>query len=724
MGNKPQSPIISKSASKTNTTTLSTQNCTSSSKKLSELPNGVSIIWLNADAQNDSNDGCTTKTMLRLLHSSVFFYTDIETCLAFIRSIKNKQAKVFLIVSGSLSLAVLPNLDTHPAIDSVFIFCNRPERYKHLIDEYKPYVINVFTNQDELESSLRSELDGFQLRQLGMNFFAQKQSTTRDLTYDAASFLWFQLLKSTLVLSQYNDKDKNLMLNYCRHHYARDRARDKFYAQIDAFDRDYTPEQAIMWYTKNGFIYKLVNAALRTEDVDALYIFRFFIADLCRQLFAQHKIIQQQCRNQPIITLFRGCRMPREEIEKLKEHIGGMTSLNGFISTSYKECVAEKFMNQRSRQSDAQKVLFEITADTQAEKVVFASIGKLSDYPDEEEVLFSLASAFIINDVTLDNATQMWHIKMTATDVGAKAADDYISLIHKEYSNISVTIIFGQLLIDMGKYLTAQKYFLELLQRIQDPEDPDLGHIHYNLGLTYTFQKELNKAEQHLLQAYEYQKLMDSQKRDVVRTQNALGWVYQDNGELEEAMKFYKNAEKIGKHLLDADHLANAQTYSNMGNCHLERSQFEDARKCYNKALRILQIHLPRDHPRVGVILNDLGNVSRKETDAARVKGSRLIALKADDWNKTLDLYRQAEQIFCSHLPIHHPCTAYCWSCMGLLYLRENNIDQARFYHAKALKSYRLSLPADHINIEISEQNLKCSDYQRVNDSYLRGCSS
>jgi hypothetical protein len=51
-------------------------------------------------------------------------------------------------------------------------------------------------------------------------------------------------------------------------------------AKIEEFFRSYTPESCIRWYTKDSFRYRLLNKAFRTENIDIIFKFRFFIVDL------------------------------------------------------------------------------------------------------------------------------------------------------------------------------------------------------------------------------------------------------------------------------------------------------------------------------------------------------------------------------------------------------------------------------------------------------------
>jgi tetratricopeptide (TPR) repeat protein len=313
---------------------------------------------------------------------------------------------------------------------------------------------------------------------------------------------------------------------------------------------------------------------------------------------------------------------------------------------------------------------------------------------------------------------------MKATEDGIKVASDYIKLIRQELTDKSVSIIFGQLFLQMGNYPMAQKYFIELLKN-SNSNDPDYPNICYHLALTDGYQGNLHEAEDRLRQVFQCHISRKSNNLHLARTKNALGWIYHYSGELNEAITYYEEAlvfaeDYIGlNHLINAqtcglpgdgiglNHLINAQTCSLLGDCYLEKHQLDEAQMLYKKALEIESLHLPSNHPRIGVTHNDLGNVFRKRKDM----------------KKALEYYERAESIFHQSLPSHHPSTAYCWSCMAFVYLYNGEIEKAQEYHEKALKIYRRVLPADHINIKISEKNSKCTDFKKINDTYVKICA-
>ncbi|CAF1555501.1 unnamed protein product [Didymodactylos carnosus] len=116
------------------------------------------------------------------------------------------------------------------------------------------------------------------------------------------------------------------LITFCCHYY---RGNTKEQRHIDESERDYTAANAIHWYTKQSFLYRLVNKALRTEDIEQLHIFRFFIANLSLALADIQRQSQQQSTPY-CIFLSRGAKLEAEELNMLKENQDQLISLNGF----------------------------------------------------------------------------------------------------------------------------------------------------------------------------------------------------------------------------------------------------------------------------------------------------------------------------------------------------------------------------------------------------------
>ena len=114
------------------------------------------------------------------------------------------------------------------------------------------------------------------------------------------------------------DKAKRSMIEHCYHYYRHNPSQLK---NIAEFEATYTSSNAIRWYTSDTFVYKLINKALRTEDMEVLHTFRFFIIDLCRNLAEKYKEMLDLEFPLPSIV-YRGTQMNRAEIEILAANKG------------------------------------------------------------------------------------------------------------------------------------------------------------------------------------------------------------------------------------------------------------------------------------------------------------------------------------------------------------------------------------------------------------------
>jgi hypothetical protein len=186
---------------------------------------------------------------------------------------------------------------------------------------------------------------------------------------------------------------KQEMLDNCRLYY---RGNKKAMEDIGEFERTYTSDQAIQWYTANSFLYKLINKALRTEDTDALYTYRFYIIDLCACLAEQSKLLYDFTSN---IHVYRGAKVPQKERQRLCESIGHLISVNGYFSTSRQLKVSEAYAGVGSinMSNDLDSIVFDIEVDLeQYSETIFADVRHLSKFKDEDEVLFDIGTVFKI----------------------------------------------------------------------------------------------------------------------------------------------------------------------------------------------------------------------------------------------------------------------------------------------------------------------------------------
>ncbi|CAF1578791.1 unnamed protein product, partial [Didymodactylos carnosus] len=167
--------------------------------------------------------------------------------------------------------------------------------------------------------------------------------------------LFVDLLKQMPQIKQ----AKEIMLNKCKDYYRRDKSELE---KIELFRNTYTSVTAVSWYTRDSFVYRLVNQAFRTEDVALWYLFRFFIIDLCTQL---ENIYKEQIFESHL-TLYCGqAHMPIKEFDNTKANIDGLISTNGFLSTSKDRENALQFVLGASDTENFKVVLYRALSKAQ-----------------------------------------------------------------------------------------------------------------------------------------------------------------------------------------------------------------------------------------------------------------------------------------------------------------------------------------------------------------------
>ena len=194
----------------------------SDNSKLIEKPvEDVTIIWFdqNMDDPENADDVQLTKDLLREINDYVLLYSKAEPCFDYIKSVEKE--KIFFITTGSYAAEHLHKTHDLKQIDSIFIFCFNRSTYLPLKEKYSK-IIDIFTEQEQLMMSLRNNIELVTKQATVFGLFDGKQRSTRYLTKESASFLWFQLLTDILKnFSSQEQKHNGLddMLAHCRSYY-------------------------------------------------------------------------------------------------------------------------------------------------------------------------------------------------------------------------------------------------------------------------------------------------------------------------------------------------------------------------------------------------------------------------------------------------------------------------------------------------------------------------
>lgn len=187
---------------------------------------------------------------------------------------------------------------------------------------------------------------------------------------------------------------------------------------VEDFENQYQSDRAIWWYTRDTFIYRILNKALRQHNVELLFLCGFFVQDIYKQLnniYEQHK--SDRAGNDHVVQVYRGQLISRRELARFQlepAYIG----VNSFFSTTLNRALASLYTGPSEKTDEFQSVLFGIELNLYHDLCLpFGDISSFSSFPNESEVLFMVGTRFIVDKVDnrklhYDDIEHKWKVKL------------------------------------------------------------------------------------------------------------------------------------------------------------------------------------------------------------------------------------------------------------------------------------------------------------------------
>ncbi|CAF4091436.1 unnamed protein product [Rotaria socialis] len=661
-----------------------------------------SIFWLDASVNNEEN--ITAQKKLRSIINQLRTFVDPEEFLDRVRFIPQGDLTM-LIVSGQMGRIVVPEMQKLAQVSSIYVYCFDKEANLQWSQPYKK-VKAVCTKLDELIDIIRVDQ-----KNRGRNEEALAMDILdRSSTELNGEFLHSQLLIDVLIRMKPSQQDKNELLALLKKEY---KANEVDLKLVNELHVTYESAKAIWWYTREPFLYPMMNKALRVRNTELIFLFRTVIRDIYEQL------VVHQCQKR--VTVYRGQILSIGEYKNLrKSSCGSMISLNSFLSTSLNRKIVERFAQQNMHlcaSGDYVVVIFEIEADPDVvctmndkdkNRRPFAQIDELSYYGEESEVLFMLGSIFRLSDISHDQSSlsadaTISIIRMTLCsdhDNDLKQLYDHMKNEYDRPRSVSDFLTWGEEMNllslgdvsrNMGKFDLAENYYRRWLIKLPS-NDPSVGGLYQRLG-TVTYAKgEYDTSLEWYQKSLEIiVKTRPSDHVSIGNTHNSIGETHRKKGDRDQALESYNRAVSLFKQAHDENHPKMALFYSNIRNIYQEGKTYFEALDFYEKSLDIREKHLPPDHPKLGASCNSIGAVRR--------------CLSHYDF--ALDHYNRSIKIKLRSLPAQHPDIAITYRNMGLVYECKDELEQALIYMKKAQTIYEVALPLNHPNIVKIKDNVK-----------------
>ncbi|CAF0992294.1 unnamed protein product [Adineta ricciae] len=405
-------------------------------------------IWLEA------NPFHVEERFRNLIHPYEWqYFKVVDACQHYIMNQQLQyDSKIFLIARSSLAEELF-RFEHVAKICNTYLYSSQDELFTPWIQCF-PVIRGNYHNLDALYEQFSSDLEcSVELSSYVHQIQDNESSSPIGVFQSNSKFLWHRMFVDILLqMKPPTDAKSDLIETLRRTSYKI----DVNPAQIDEFKRDYQSNAAIQWYTRDTFLYRLINQALRCEDTETLFACRLFITDLQNQLSELHEetIRSNSPSDNTIITSYRGQFMSSSAIEQFRENIGNLISTNAFLSTSLAFDIAVMFAGGSGSKSTTslQTVLFCVEIDPKIENTrPYAQIKHFSNFQEEDEVLFAVGTVFRIekfDTLSVTNDVLVIHLQMVDENEVPSISFDFSQLQPFEqiqdriYAFISLAALF------------------------------------------------------------------------------------------------------------------------------------------------------------------------------------------------------------------------------------------------------------------------------------------
>jgi tetratricopeptide (TPR) repeat protein len=642
------------------------------------------LIWIDASI-NESTEYCqNTLAQLQSIVNDIHIFKQQDAAVDFLNEVHGM--KVFLIVEGTIGQHIVPLIHDIPQLDAIYIFCDNKSAHEQWTTEWIK-IKGVYTDIKPICGALQLAAKQYNQDSIAMSFISVSEETSnQNLDQLEPSFMYTQIFKEILLEIKYNDQPLTDFVQFCRRHYLNNIYKLKI---IDEFERSYTPESAITWYTREYFIYEMLNQALRTPELDTIINMSFFVRDLHLQIEKLYRNQISTYRKKSFIV-YRGQGLLKTDFEKLVESKGGLICFNNFLSTNEDPYVSLPFAKGALENLNMVGILFKMTIDPSISSSPFVAIRKVSLFQTEEEIFFSMHTVFRIGEINkIDDSKLLYQVDLKLTADDDQQLRNFTEHIQSELVGATGWERLALLSVKIGHFDKADELYKTLLEKTSDELEKALYYDH--LGYIKDMQGDYQKPIEYYEKALETRKkILFSNHPYFITSYNNIGRVYDKTGEYSKALSFYEKALKIQRKTLSSNHSDLATSYNNIGSVYRNMGEYSKALSSYEKALEIYQKTLPPNHPHLATSYNNIGKVYRH----------------MGEYSKARSFYEKALEIYQKTLLPNHPSSATSYHNIGLEYESMGEYSEALLFYEKALEIRQKILPPNHPHLATSYGNI------------------
>ncbi|CAF1541970.1 unnamed protein product [Rotaria sp. Silwood1] len=587
----------------------------------------------------------------------VKIFNDIEELNSFIDNLKFER--IILIVSHLLAKSI----EDLSRFNSIYILSNNIiEKNDHF--NIRGNFLNLKSIFEKLKEECSIENQFFSIQFISINETSNK------------SFCYSQLLKETLLKKDNESNLKKDLIDFSRFHYNNNNHIEL--TLINEFERDFTIEKSIWWYTRNCFIRKMLNRALRTEEIDILYKMRYFIQALNNQIK----------ENNFSAIVYRIHHYSCDQFKKFQEHnSNGLISFGTFLDCTFNE---PSLINNID---GMETIVFRIKTTMGIE------IEQLRYLDSKTEVLLPFDNVYSIESIeeNSNDNYHWWNINLINISTDNEQFKELTKDMREEIEGPVVLIQLGKLLLSNNDYSHVD-YLARLLFKDDSLKNnstllASLAAIHHLLGSVDNRQNNYRAARLQFEQSLKiFLTFIPEDNQILSATYNNIGSMFYQEDQHEQAIIYHQKALQCQLKSLSPDIEAIATYSGNIGAVYLDQEKYDQALLHYKRSLQILQQSTPNGESlSIAMIYDRIASVYWRMDKPA----------------EALPFYQNALQLELKYLPENDHKISVSYFNLSTAYAKLNRLDDAIDCAEKSVQQLLKSVPSDHPEVKENTDQLE-----------------
>ncbi|UJR17422.1 hypothetical protein I4U23_004317 [Adineta vaga] len=518
-------------------------------------------------------------------------FSSMEACISYIHEVQSER-KILLVLL--MNLECLSNFEDLSQIHSIYALTQQHETSQLDKQDYSK-LVGPFENLYELINRLRKDILLTYTNDLSINISSLYENkidqTLTNLSGNSLTIFCYRYLISHLIEQRNNmnmDELKQIMLNQCRLEY-KNFPNELF--RIHCFDKSCSNDTILNWYTKDSFLYRLLNKAFRTRNISYMCKFLYIFIGLYNK-FEELTIKQKEIGP---LTVYRGQVLNPNDLKRLQSNIEPLISTNTFMSTSRHEQTARAFIIGAPLSA-----LFKIHIPhiTNERFRPFIDISSFSSMPHENEILFFVGTIFRIDSIQQED-TSTWIVELT---LDSEIVEHIENLIDDFQKHMPIFKNNHSLFMKTDDFRLILRYYYLLTNERFISNNSCLNMMYIYIAFIFSnlgcFQKAIDIYKTYLRISHIS---IDNSKSVVIHM--IIGYLYYHLSRYEDAFLFYG----IVLSLLDETNLLTIELYNHIGDVWNNINNIEHAVSCYQHALHIAEIN-KISKPELDQKIHDLAN--------------------------------------------------------------------------------------------------------------------